>query len=283
MCREVINRLKDIKEDSSIELKNKALKSEINKQKDKLEIRAKELEEIIFVASHDLRSPLVNLQGFSNELLYTAKDLNKLISQLDDGVEVKKELRDILENDLIISANYIKDNSLRLDRLINGIIKYSRLIRDEIDYNKVDVNDLVEKILREYKHQIEREEIRVEVAKLPPCLGESKYLKEVFKNLIDNAFKYLKQEENSLIKISAEEKDGKVIYSVYDNGMGIKKEYQDKIFDIFNRLAEDENNSEGLGLTLSKKIVEMHQGQLWVESEWGEFSCFYLSLPAYDK
>jgi signal transduction histidine kinase len=114
---------------------------------------------------------------------------------------------------------------------------------------------------------------------LPPCIGDRSQIDQVFSNLIDNALKYLDPSRPGLILITGHKNHKQVIYCVKDNGIGIAPEHHEKIFDIFHQITPSESKGEGLGLSIVQKIIERHEGKIWIKSEPGKGSNFFLSLP----
>lgn len=248
-----------------------------------------ELEQVIYVTSHDLRSPLVNLQGFSQELGYSLKELRSFINKADpSSPNAKKKISGIIE-DIFDSLKYIQSSTFKMDILLSGLLKVSRVSRMDSTFETIDMNRLISEITGAFEFQLKEADVNLQVGELPPCFGNELHLNQVFSNLLNNALKYLDPRRPGEIKITAEETDtdnGKqryVIYCIEDNGIGISREYHKKIFEIFSRLNPDDTDGEGLGLTIVNKIISRHHGKVWVESEPGRGSTFFVSLPMLPK
>jgi signal transduction histidine kinase len=244
-----------------------------------------ELEQVIYVTSHDLRSPLVNLQGFSQELGYSLKELRSFINQVDPVSEnTKKKISGILE-DIFDSLKYIQSSTFKMDILLSGLLKVSRVSRMDSMFETIDMNRLIAEIANAFEFQLKEANVNLQVGELPPCFGNQLHLNQVFSNLLNNALKYLDPQRSGEIKITAKEtntdngKQRYVVYCVEDNGIGISREYHKKIFELFSRLNPDDTEGEGLGLTIVNKIISRHHGKVWVESEPGKGSKFFVSLP----
>ncbi|UCH94655.1 MAG: HAMP domain-containing protein [Candidatus Aminicenantes bacterium] len=261
-------------------------KAEAEQQRLMMQLEEKnyELEQVIYVTSHDLRSPLVNLQGFSQELGYTLKELQTLINKIDTvPANIKKKFSLILE-DIFDSLKYIQSSTFKMDVLLSGLLKLSRLTRMDSTFEMIDMNRLISEITNAFEYQLKEAGVNLQVGELPSCFGIELQVNQVFSNLLNNALKYLDPQRPGEIKITGEtiKIDGNaryVVYCVEDNGVGIPREYHKKVFEIFQRLNPDATVGEGLGLTIVNKIIVRHHGKVWVESESGKGSKFFISLP----
>ncbi len=244
-----------------------------------LEEKNKELEQVVYVTSHDLRSPLVNIQGFSRELEYSLQELSALpgIDSIPAGLKKKFSL--ILEEDIPDSLKYIKTSASKMDSLLAGLLKLSRVGRAEVTFSQVDMNHLMQEALHALEFQVKELAATVKVENLPPCFGDEMQINQAFSNLINNALKYLDPQRPGMIRISGEKQNDYVVYCVEDNGIGIAEEHQQRIFEIFHRLNPDDSSGEGLGLTIVNKIVRRHSGKVWVESFPAKGSKFFVRLP----
>lgn len=238
----------------------------------------KELQQIIYVTSHDLRSPLVNVEGYHKEIRYSLEALNRILKEIDIPVDKKEKIAFIIDKDIPESVKYIDASVVKMDALLSGLLRLSRSGRTELEMEKLDMNRLVSDVLNTLEYQFKEQGARHEAAELPPCSGDDKHINQVFSNLIGNALKYLDPERPGAISISGYKKNGQVVYCVEDNGIGIPPEHLGKIFDIFHQVQRGKGG-EGLGLSIVKKIVERHNGKVWVESEFGKGSKFFVSLP----
>jgi signal transduction histidine kinase len=142
---------------------------------------------------------------------------------------------------------------------------------------------MIKNILGTLTYQIQQTGAEVRLGELPSCVGDQTQINQVFTNLIDNAIKYHHPDRKSVISIEGRESDGKVTFSVTDNGIGIASAYVDKIFEIFHRLSPSLTQGEGLGLTIAQRIVKRHNGTISVESQPGEGTSFTVILPAGDE
>jgi signal transduction histidine kinase len=164
-------------------------------------------------------------------------------------------------------------------QIILDLLDYSRVGRTMNDRENIDLNELVGDIKILFRKEIEEKNAVIEFSKLPLLTGYSAPLRQVFQNLIGNALKYCKEDIPVNIKITADELTDHWQFSVTDNGIGIEKEYFDKIFIIFQRLHnKDEYSGTGLGLAITKKIIENMGGKIWLSSEEGKGSTFYFTI-----
>jgi len=259
------------------------LSSEKNKLLEEISGKNEELEQIIYVASHDLRSPLVNIYGFSEELEESITQIQELAKTKIELADTDKKILEIINEDLPLSLNFIKSSANKIDSLLKGLLKLSRLGRAALHIEKVDLNKLIQGIVQGLQFQLKEVDADLQIEKLYPCRGDSVQLNQVFTNILDNAIKYRKKNVPLRIRIySILSSNNTIIYCVEDNGIGIAKEHAKKIFELFHRLHLDsEVIGEGLGLTIVKRILQRHYGKIWVESNTNGGAKFFIELPRY--
>jgi PAS domain S-box-containing protein len=253
---------------------------ERNQYIEKLREKNKELEQIIYVASHDLRTPLVNIQGFAKELNISLSELYEILQEENIPEYLQNVIREKIEKDINVATGYILKSITKMDNLLYGLLKLSRLGRAALNIEKLDMNRLCNEVINSFKYLIDEKKIVVTIENLPQCYGDYVQVTQIFTNLIDNAIKYSKENIIPEIKISGKKKDDSSVYSVKDNGVGIYKKDYHKIFEIFNRLTQNKVSGEGIGLSIVNKIVSRHNGAIWVDSIPGEGSVFFVALPA---
>jgi len=245
-----------------------------------LSAKNRELEDLVYIASHDLRSPLVNICGFSGELASSCKEVAALLEKVDMDEETGGRVRTLLEEDIPESLHFIEAGTDSMRRAIDGLLRLSRAGTEEIHIERLRMNRLIESIRESVAFQIHARDISFEVGDLPDCQGDRGQIYQVFTNLIDNALKYLDPGRPGRICISGRIKGEEVVYQVSDNGIGIPRENYNDVFEIFHRLnPEDSVAGEGLGLTIVSRMIQRHNGKVRVESRPGSGTTFYVHLP----
>ncbi|MBE0535700.1 MAG: GAF domain-containing protein [Phycisphaerae bacterium] len=246
-----------------------------------LAAKNEELQTIVYVASHDLKSPLVNIDGFSGELGATCGKLVKLLGGIDVPGPIRKELTPMLREDIPESLRFIKAGTTKMQSLLNGLLTVSRVGTAELDRRRLDMNEMMRQIMAAMQYEITGSGAEITIDDLPECVGDWNLLNQVFSNLLSNAVKYLQVGRKGRIRVTGRTDGIEAVYCVEDNGRGIAPSHQKKVFEIFHRLEPDQAVSgEGLGLTIARRIIERHDGRIWVESKLGAGSRFCVSLPA---
>lgn len=245
-----------------------------------LEAKNKELESIIYVSSHDLRSPLVNIQGFSRKVAKNCATLVTMLEELQLPEEQQQEALKLLTDQMPRSIAFITSSVEKMDGLLAGLLKLSRLGRAAINIENLDMNQLMGKITNSLAYQIEGVDAAVTIAELLPCQGDGVQVSQVFTNLLDNAIKYRAADRRLEIMVTSQTSEHGIEYCVQDNGIGIPPEYQSQIWEIFHRINPRDIPGEGLGLTVSRRILDRLNGSIRVESEEGVGSRFLVVLPA---
>ncbi len=243
---------------AAIALEKAKLYEETISKSIQLQNRNKELDDFTYVVSHDLKEPLITVEGYSRVLL-------------KDHIHEKNNAASEYINSIIQSCS-------RMKGLIDDLLVLSRVSRFSELTEMVSLNDVLNEVLDDLKFSIQ--EKRVALVLPDQSLSyqcNPTQIKLVLRNIISNAIKFNKN-EHPFIKITLEESDKRILFSIQDNGIGIEKRFFDKIFVIFQRL-NPEYEGSGAGLAIVKKIIELYQGQIWLESEIGKGTTFYFSLP----
>jgi chemotaxis family two-component system sensor kinase Cph1 len=259
----------------------KAYEDELHRVAAELAEKNKELEAIVYTVSHDLRSPLVNVQGFGKQLNRACDTIRTAMAAASDGQVPAEKLKQPVDTTIPQALKFINAGVNKMETLLAGLLRYSRLGRVALNIRPINMNGMLSEILAAMKFQLDDAKAEVHVDPvLPTCLGDNVQTSQVFGNLLDNALKYRSPARALRVAIHGSVKDGQAIYSVADNGIGIAPEHQAKVFEIFHRLNPDITLGEGLGLTIAQRVLERQKGRIWVESRAGEGSTFYVSLPA---
>jgi PAS domain S-box-containing protein len=239
---------------------NANLEDKIKERTEQLQDANKELESFAYSVSHDLRAPLRALEGFS-KLLF-----NKYRESFD--TEAARWLA------------YINENAIKMDTLINDILHFSRVNRQELTKGDFDVRNLIEEVLEECKQSYDGMSIDVDLnIEYPVTNGDRQALRMLWQNLIGNALKFSSKEEVIKIRIMVEGDEKIIRCSIEDNGAGFDMKYSNKLFGVFERLhKETEYEGTGIGLAIVSKIVKKHNGRIWAESEVGKGSKFTFEL-----
>jgi signal transduction histidine kinase len=245
-----------------------------------------ENEMFVYSVSHDLRSPLVNLQGFSEELSLSCRDLRELFRRDDVPEPVRRRGLQLMDRDIEESIRFIQAAVGRLARIIDALLRLSRAGRVEYQWREVDLAATIGKIVDALHDSIAAKKAQVAVGKLPPAWGDPTALEQVFANLIGNAVQYLDPDRAGRIEIDGDAPDGAGlpqglwVYRVRDNGLGIPEAYHRRMFTAFSRFHAGAAQGEGIGLALVRRMVERHGGRIWLESAPGVGTTFFVALPA---
>lgn len=228
-------------------------------QNKELERKNKELEQFAYVASHDLQEPLRTTASFV-ELL-------------------QKQYKGKLDEKADKYLDYIAASSERMKILISDLLEYSR-IGSKKEWQTVDCNKILAEVLADIDTAVKETGTEIISISLPVINGYPTEIKQLFQNLLINAIKFRKKNTPSQANITVRKKGNAWEFAVADNGIGIAKEHYERIFVIFQRLhTRNEYNGSGIGLSHCKKIVELHKGKIWLDSEVGKGTTFYFTIP----
>lgn len=258
--------------------------AELTEANRELHQKNQENETFVYSVSHDLRSPLVNLEGFSQELALACQDVRDILADAGLPPAVRERALCLVDGDMGDSIRFIRTAVRRLSNIIDALLRLSRAGRIEYQRQPVDVDATTRRITDSMRATIDQRGAAVTVRALPPAWGDPTALEQVFANLIGNALNYLDPARPGHIEVGSENGRGPGLpglqtYYVKDNGLGIPEAYQHKVFQAFQRVHPEAAPGEGMGLAIVRRIVERHQGKVWVESRPGEGSTFFVALP----
>ncbi|UZR98255.1 PAS domain S-box protein [Chondrinema litorale] len=255
----MVGAMTDITHHKEYEASLKKLNNELKQQALELTRSNEELEQFAYIASHDLQEPLRMITSF--------------LSQLE------RKYKNVLDEKGLKYIDFAVDGGKRMRRIILDLLDYSRVGRTEDELEDIDLNDLLDDVKSLFRKSINESSTQINYSKLPTLKSYRSPLTLLFQNLISNAIKYHREDTRPVINISSTKTKAGWEFAVEDNGLGISKEYFDKIFQIFQRLHNrEEYSGTGIGLSIVKKIVESLGGRIWLESEEGKGTTFYFTL-----
>jgi signal transduction histidine kinase len=247
--------------EAEIRTLNEELEHRVRDRTAELQSANKELESFSYSVSHDLRAPLRAIDAFSHDLL------------VDHSAQMAPEGRELLE--LIVSSGH------RMTQIIDDLLRLSRLGRQRLSKQQVNVLQLVRVVLDELRSEQEGRNVEVKLDELPGCAADPALLKHVLMNLLSNAFKFTRPKPNAVVEIGASRQNGDIVYFVRDNGAGFDMAFASNLFGPFQRLhSQNDFEGTGVGLSIVQRIIERHGGRIWAEAEVNKGATFYFTLPA---
>ena len=290
----LVQRSSRARDDAEAQLRdnNLNLESTVQERTADLVEANEEIQRFAYIVSHDLRSPLVNIMGFTSELEELRGDIFRRIATLANDTPVVPgvngelpepalpEQDKQLSTDFTEALGFIKSSIGKMDRLISAILNLTREGRREFKPVKIDTRDLIENIASTVAHQAAETETTIRVDPLPDIVSDRLALEQIFSNLIDNAIKYLKPGVPGDIHVKGRTKMGFAIFEIVDNGRGIDPKDHQRIFDLFRRAGTQDRPGQGIGLAHVRALVRRLGGTMSVASELGAGSNFTVTLPA---
>lgn len=241
-----------------------------------------ELREFTYVVSHDLRAPLINIEGFSNALVDSLNEFEDKTKESANGdaTSIRQAWLETHE-EVAESLQFISRGTEKLKALISGLLELSRIDSRPQQEAAVPLKPLLEELVGSMQHQIRERRVSVHVAPLPTIVGDRLRISQVFGNLIDNAIKYMPERAPRDVFVSCQENEDSLLFTVADTGSGIPVESRQRVFRPFRRLdVEGSAAGEGLGLAAVRKIIERQGGRIWVaDPPRGGGACFCFTWP----
>jgi PAS domain S-box-containing protein len=247
-----------------------------------LEAKSRENEAFVYSVSHDVRGPLVNIQGFSQELERSARELAELVGERLGEADGRQRALAIVDEEIPESLRFMQTSVAHLSNIVDGLLRLSRAGRVEYRHERVDVEAAAQRVLDSARGAIEQENAEVKVGPLPAAWADSTAVEQIFANLISNALRYRDRRRPLRIDIDGTlSEDGRcAIYHVRDTGAGIPASAVPKLFTAFRRFHPEAGPGEGIGLAMVRRIMDRQHGSIRVESKVGEGSTFTVELPA---
>ena len=249
-----------------------------------LEEKERELANFLYAATHDLRTPLVNIQGFSGRLGEYLKELQAALAQAALPEELKKITAVLMAESMPEALGYITGGTLKMNQLLSALLKVARLGRLEMTPAPLNMNAVVKSVADTFAFELERTGGAVTLSPLPPCTADAPAISQVFANIISNAIKYRDPARKLEIVVTGRLKDpATALYTVCNNGLSIPAADLEKIWGLFYSGGAPDaagEKGEGIGLTVAKRIVCLSGGKIHAESKEGAGAAFYVELPA---
>jgi signal transduction histidine kinase len=285
-------RARDVAE-ASLRDNNLNLEAAIDERTADLREANNEIQRFAYIVSHDLRSPLVNIMGFTSELEELRADIFERIAALRRAAASASpapvaagEIEPVLDSedkqlsqDFSEALDFIKSSIAKMDRLITAILNLTREGRREFEPVRIDTRELIEGIVATVAHQAAEADAQIRIGPMPEIISDRLALEQIFSNLIDNAIKYLKPGVPGDVSVRGRTKLGFAIFEIADNGRGIDPKDHQRIFDLFRRAGAQDKPGQGIGLAHVRALVRRLGGTLSVSSELHNGSTFTITLP----
>lgn len=241
-----------------------------------------ELEGFTYIASHDLRAPLVNLKGFSTEMreaiAHVGPSLERAKALVDE--QDRQIIAESFERDIPEALGFIQAAVEKMDKLTTAILDLSRIGRRQYRSERVDTNMVIKRCVDAMAYELIEREATVEIDTLPAIQTDALAFEQIISNLLDNAVKYLSKDRKGHIAIKAKRMNGEVLFVVSDNGRGIAEADYSRVFDIFRRASNSGDvRGIGMGMAYVQATVRKLGGRIWFHSRLGEGTSFYFTLP----
>ena len=261
---------------------NAELEERVRERTAELARTNEEIQRFAYIVSHDLRSPLVNVMGFTSELEQSLGALRRQLGDADANRPgtVPKETRDAIESDIPEAIGFIRSSSKKMDRLINAILQLSRQGRRTLTAEPLDLQALARGVADSLVKMSEQKCVDISVEPMPPLSSDRLAVEQVLSNLVENAVKYSQPGRPGHVVVRGRESGGRVLIEVEDDGRGIAPQDHERIFELFRRSGAQDTPGEGIGLAHVRALVYRLGGTIACISELGRGATFRVSLPA---
>lgn len=250
----------------------KAIQRDLQRSNNELEVVNKEVRDFAYIVAHDLRAPIVNFEGFLEDM----KDsLDQLTLEL---VDEDPKVSNMITDDIAMSFGFMLVSLQKMKMLTNGILELSRVGRRELTITPVNSEKTVRDAISSLHYTIEEYAIDVTLETLPMVQADAVALSQIFSNFIDNAIKYRHPDRQAKIRIYSDETRDEIIFHIEDNGTGIATHNYDKVFQPFRRLVSD-GVGDGMGLSYIQTLIRLHGGRVWFSSQETIGTTFNFSIP----
>ena len=240
-----------------------------------------EIQRFAYIVSHDLRSPLVNVMGFTSEMEATIRPLSELVDRAEEGgLAVSQDAKLAVREDLPEAIGFIRASTQKMDRLINAILRLSREGRRILAPEPIDMTVLLSGIVGSSQHKLQDLGGEVRVSPLPSLVSDRVGLEQIFSNLIENALKYRAPDRAPVVEVRGWLEGERAVFEVADNGRGIDPKDHDRIFDLFRRSGAQDQPGEGIGLAHVRAMVYRLGGLISCQSALDAGATFRLSMRA---
>lgn len=256
------------------------LEATLQRRENELRELREEFRVFTYAVSHDLRSPLINLKGFSAELRSALDAMRSvtepLLTQMDEAD--RSAATTVIDQAVPEALGFIESAVADIDQFVSAILKLSRLSRRELRFELVDVEAIVREALGSLVDWVERHRVKVTVGKLPQVVADRLAVEEIVGSVLANAAMYLDADRPGEIEITAERRSGETVFYVRDNGRGIAATDMNKVFAPFRRAGKRNVPGEGMGLVYAQALLRRHRGRIWCESELGAGTTFGFTI-----
>lgn len=270
----------NLQKQALIDTKNE-FEQKLQDQREELNKANQETKQFAYIVSHDLRSSLTNLKGFTKELNYSLDQIKQPLENALPAMETvdHQKVQIALNQDIPEALNYIHNSVNRMESFINAVLKLSRLGRKELVLTEIDLNPIVEEIVANLTYQLELREGGVYAQKLPVITADQTSMEQIFANILDNAIKYWYQGRPLEINITAKEQKDETIFAIKDNGRGIATEDIGSVFALFRRIGQSQEVGEGMGMAYVQAIVRNMGGRIWIDSKLSVGTTVFFTIP----